>query len=256
MLKNFILTALITMSFCAPTNAAYIPVQNNFDPSVLTFSPDTMVTTYQDSEIEINISNPIYQSFFADIKGLPFYNKLIDSSFTQVIRLSALTTKNATYDYYVCVGANLSFKNKTTSPIYIDLNNSAITIGSYYGKPLLENIRFSESAQADLPPLIIMPNQTIEKNLYRNDYIYYNQRSVFDFNTQGWVIKKEDLYLSKNIFGDGNFVFTTGVDKKRIIPMQFNLEIDEQAVMPFIESKEQQGLEKFKTKMIKKMNKK
>ncbi len=92
-------------------------------------------------------------------------------------------------------GIDLEIRNKTPNLLFIDLNKSAITVGSYYGVPLASGNRHHENPNATLPPLLIPPKGTITTKLERADF--YNSptfgwTSVFEFPTDknmlGYVI--------------------------------------------------------------------
>lgn len=241
---------LSILGFCLSASAEMLPVTKTFDPSVIGYRKDNAVISYQDADLEITVKQPIIQDFGKSDKAINLYNKIVDKESKQIFRHDNLTTVGVDYRYFVCTGVALTFKNKSASPIYIDLNSSAISIGSYYGKPLLENIRFAEGAPANLPPLLIMPNQTLTKNFYRNDYVYKTKGgSIFYNNSLGWLIDKEDLLFEKNVFGDGNFLFMSGVNEKKMIPFQLYLEPEYNTLTPYVDLKKQESVDKFIAKV-------
>ena len=102
-----------------------------------------------------------------------------------------------------------------------------------------------------MPPLIVMPKQKIEKILYRNDFEFMKPSILYE---GGWQVRKQDFYLDKNILG--NFLFVVGLNEKKMIPMNFNIEVDSNSVKPYIDIKKVESIEKFKGKMIKKLSEK
>lgn len=107
-------------------------------------------------------------------------------------------------------GIAIRISNKTSKLLFIDLNKSAITVGSYYGAPLSSANRNHENPNATLPPLLIPPKGEVTTTLNRADF--YNSSdfgwtSIFEFPTDknmlGYIIfaigEKETEYITFNL---------------------------------------------------------
>ncbi len=89
-------------------------------------------------------------------------------------------------------GIVMRIRNKTPKLLFIDLNKSAITAGSYYGAPLSPANKNHENPGATHPPLLIPPMREIQHEFERADF--YRSRSF------GWTPIYE-LPVDKNMLG-------------------------------------------------------
>lgn len=89
-------------------------------------------------------------------------------------------------------GISMRIRNKTPKVLFIDLNKSAITAGSYYGAPLSPANKNHENPEAKHPPLLIPPMGEVVHDFERADF--YRSR------TFGWTPVYE-LPVDKNMLG-------------------------------------------------------
>ena len=249
-MKKITLLMLLALMFSSVANAELIPVIKDFHSSNFQYKTENQVSTFENNDMKISVNGFEYRMYPHFEKAIDTYYRMLDTQ-KQIYRHDSLATTGTGYRIAECVGTNLSIENKTNEPLYIDLNSSVITICGYYGKPLIEGIKFSESSTANMPPLIVMPKQKIEKILYRNDFEFMKPSILYE---GGWQVRKQDFYLDKNILG--NFLFVVGLNEKKMIPMNFNIEVDSNSVKPYIDIKKVESIEKFKGKMIKKLSEK
>lgn len=83
---------------------------------------------------------------------------------------------------YIYGAILLEAKNKTNAPLVIDVNQSALRIGAFYGQPFYQG-RFRDQGNNAQPNFIVPPKQSKSVLLYRSDAQFESSR----LGGTGWI---------------------------------------------------------------------
>lgn len=83
-------------------------------------------------------------------------------------------------------GVELTAENKKDEPLVIDINSSALQIGSFYGQPFYTG-QFAEQGKFNQPNLLIPPKQSKIVKLYRSD-AKFSSTTVMRGVWAGWTL--------------------------------------------------------------------
>ena len=82
-------------------------------------------------------------------------------------------------------------ENKKDEPLVIDVNNSALQVGNFYGQPFYSG-KFMDQGRFTQPNLIIPPKQRKSVPLFRSD-AEFKSATLY----QGWFLKPEPVDFNK-----------------------------------------------------------
>ena len=99
--------------------------------------------------------------------------------------------KSFATEAYPLAGVFMMVENKKDEPLVIDMNNSALQVGSFYGQPFYSG-KFMDQGRFTQPNLIIPPKQSKSVLLYRSD-AEFKSATLY----QGWFIKPEPVDFNK-----------------------------------------------------------
>lgn len=99
--------------------------------------------------------------------------------------------KSFATEAYPLAGVFLMVENKKDEPLVIDMNNSALQVGSFYGQPFYSG-KFMDQGRFTQPNLIIPPKQSKSVLLYRSDAEFISVTLC-----QGWFLKAEPVDFNK-----------------------------------------------------------
>ncbi len=224
MLKKIIACLIVLNSFfISVASAELIPVKLKFFKDCASgkasckYRNDNDISYYEDEQIKVHLRDVLGSCYQIGITS----KKAFTSSHTDGLYRTIQFLLGGRAQYTTAIGVVLDITNKTNEVMFIDLNKSLISIGSYQGKPIVGGIKYIDSQSASIPPIIIMPGKTVTKELYRGD-------SEFLDNGEGgrsWVAPC-DFPIGRNIFGDGTFLFAIGDGNAKFVPMMFYRELD------------------------------
>ena len=99
--------------------------------------------------------------------------------------------KSFATEAYPLAGVFMMVENKKDEPLVIDMNNSALQVGSFYGQPFYSG-KFMDQGRFTQPNLIIPPKQSKSVLLYRSDAEY-----IAVTLCHGWFLKAEPVDFNK-----------------------------------------------------------
>lgn len=230
----FCITLLIC--FCTTVSAELTPVnaklQKDLKKGISTFalSDVNAVTSFENDILKVDITDTKFDWFLRGSLGNMRAN--FKAMHTDGIYHATQAAFGGSVRYLSATGIVLNFTNKSDADLYIDLNQSQISIGEYIGRPITQGVRYSDIAGSSLSPIILKPEQSLSKTLLRADYYYVDDGDYFT----GYVVPC-DLSLGKNIYGDGTFIFAVGENDTQFISMNFYREIDKNSITQYISQK-------------------
>ena len=236
MRKILALSVLISTFVFSVVHAEMTPVNAKFlkdyKKGISSFSlrTDNEQRNYEDSQIKVHVNNALFAWYEQGALGNT--RKAFVQSHSDSIYHAVQAALGGYVQYFTAIGLTLDITNKTNEVLYIDLNKSIISIGGYQGRPITDSTKLNDSQSANIPPLILLPQKTITKELFRGDARYYDGGTY----ASGWIFPS-DLSLGKNIFGDGSFLLALGDEKAKFIPMSFYREIDRNSIAHYITQK-------------------
>ena len=118
--------------------------------------------------------------------GLPFQKpkSMLEKANGYVFRAVG---KSFATEAYPLAGVFLMVENKKDEPLVIDMNNSALQIGNFYGQPFYSG-KFMDQGRFTQPNLIIPPKQSKSVLLFRSD-AEFKSATLY----QGWFLKPEPV---------------------------------------------------------------
>ena len=114
-------------------------------------------------------------------------------------------------------GLVLQLKNLTTDPMTIDWSESRFQLGSYFGLPFLNGMKFIDAGNPEkIPATIIQPGESVEVHLWRGD-------PYIDFEwANGYAKVKADASLralvSMKVSVDGRVAYYTFKTPPIVLP--------------------------------------
>jgi hypothetical protein len=99
--------------------------------------------------------------------------------------------KSFATEAYPLAGVFMMVENKKDEPLVIDMNNSALQVGNFYGQPFYSG-KFMDQGRFTQPNLIIPPKQSKSVLLYRSDAEY-----IAVTLCHGWFLKAEPVDFNK-----------------------------------------------------------
>lgn len=116
--------------------------------------------------------------------------------------------KSFATEAYPLAGVFLMVQNKKDEPLVIDMNNSVLQVGKFYGQPFYAG-KFMDQGRFTQPNLIIPPKQSKSVLLYRSD-AEFKSASLYS----GWFLQPEPvdfdhIYAEVSLKIDGKYVTVT-----------------------------------------------
>lgn len=142
--------------------------------------------------------------------------KYMEANYNNAVYCASQAPLGGNANYLTICGLNFEINNKTDQVLFIDLNKSTVSIGNYYGRPLPEGVKYNESQTAMLPPMIIPPKATMNKTVFRGDYVFVSAGA-----NSGWVLPA-DFKLDENVLGAGYYVLAVGEKEPELISFQLS----------------------------------
>ena len=99
--------------------------------------------------------------------------------------------KSFATEAYPLAGVFMMVENKKDEPLVIDMNNSALQVGSFYGQPFYSG-KFMDQGRFTQPNLIIPPKQSKSVLLYRSD-AEFKSATLYS----GWFLRPEPVDFNK-----------------------------------------------------------
>ena len=99
--------------------------------------------------------------------------------------------KSFATEAYPLAGVFMIVENKKDEPLVIDMNNSALQVGNFYGQPFYSG-KFMDQGRFTQPNLIIPPKQRKSVPLFRSD-AEFKSATLY----QGWFLKPEPVDFNK-----------------------------------------------------------
>ena len=99
--------------------------------------------------------------------------------------------KSFATEAYPLAGVFLMVQNKKDEPLVIDMNNSVLQVGTFYGRPFYAG-KFMDQGRFTQPNLIIPPKQRRSVLLYRSDAEF---KSATHYS--GWFLKPEPVDFNR-----------------------------------------------------------
>lgn len=173
--------------------------------------PSTKQLSYSNEQMEINVT-PLFGIHYAWEMG--HINSDINKYYNNVVYRTSQGLLGGNAKILTVIGMEIKLKNLTQDVLYVDLNKSVLSVGNYYGRPLTGGIKYSEQANANLPPMVIPPNMELKNTLYRADY------SLQDLGDQKVWQCPADLHPDNNLFGQGVQMLAIGDINAKYVTFQ------------------------------------
>ncbi|SDZ77078.1 hypothetical protein [Selenomonas ruminantium] len=162
---------------------------------------ETRQQTYEDDSMSILIQ-PLFDT--QAITGVGRIRNTVNSKYDNVIFTVDQAPFSGTAGIFSVYGISITVQNKTNQVMVVDLNESAVSLGSYYGRPITMGVRYVEMQSAKLSPMLIPPKGKASQQWMRGDYTFVSKGVK-----SGWV-HPLDMKLGENIFGTGQFILSVG----------------------------------------------
>ncbi len=172
-LVAFLMMTAVSSAFA--NNLMIDEKSTSYDPSAALTEINSSIAAATVSTAEYNVSlRPVMTDYnyegkyLLDNEGAPY--KRPESYITHglngyILGARGKSTLNTLYSFNAL---ELTVENKTTNPLIIDLNSSAVQIGDFYGQPFVTG-KISEAGKVVQPNLIVAPNDKKTAVLYRSD---------------------------------------------------------------------------------------